>query len=215
MANRKQQRKGDRDKGRAESTAASSLCLMIQTPQEDAQLKMLWLVPPPANHGSGMQGAFRFMPNPKIWERDREKHAVVQRFLLWGEPPSLWYSLCWSEYITVNKLQTTLQWIECMLCCSLSCWVSSLAAAAGAVCWDQRQKELIEDEGKRLSERTLSEGCDVGCLFHMGFWVPEWWNLKVWVTPVADREERSQAGRQREREKYKDTGWSWVRQHYK
>lgn len=70
--NSKQQKKGDRERCRAESTAALSLCLLIQTPQENAPHRLLSLAKPSANHSSRMQGAFRLFPTPK-YERERER----------------------------------------------------------------------------------------------------------------------------------------------
>jgi len=67
-----QQRKGDREKGRADSTAALSLCPLIQTPQENAQLWLFSLAAPLANHSSATQGAFRLYPTPK-YERETER----------------------------------------------------------------------------------------------------------------------------------------------
>ncbi len=114
IVNSKQQKKGDRGEGGTESTAALSLCLLIQTPQENTQQRLLSLAELPANHGSGMQGAFRLYPTPK-YERERERKG--ERGMLWCRGSSseaglhlsciLWCSSCWSEYITVNKLQAS------------------------------------------------------------------------------------------------------------
>lgn len=43
-----------------------------------------------------------------------------------------------------------------------------------------------EREG-RHSVENQSEGCDVGCLFHIEFWEPERGALKIWVVLVADQ----------------------------
>ena len=59
-------------------TAALSLCLLIQTPQENAQQRLLSLAEPPANHSSGMQGAFRLYPTPK-YERERGRERERDR----------------------------------------------------------------------------------------------------------------------------------------
>lgn len=82
-----------------------------------------------------------------------------------------------------------------MLCCSQGCCVSPLATAAWDVYQDLKEKKKenylmwmrdTEREG-RHSVENQSEGCDVGCLFHIEFWEPERGALKIWVVLVADQ----------------------------